>query len=865
MFLRFILIVLFALLNIYSFSQEIKGIVKNKQGETIKYATIYVEELQTGTSANQDGKYAIHVSKGEFTISFRSLGYSPTVKTVSVGSEDVILNIELDIQSYILAGVTVRADDEDPAYSIMRKAIARAPGFVNQASSYTSEVYIKGSIKFEKIPKIIQKRMEVNGERPKPGETYVNESLNIISFKAPNSYEQEVISVNNSFPISDDDVPVIGLLSGSIYETQDDFYISPFAPNAFSHYNFSFEGLLQDGAWFIDKIKVTPKRKSKLLMSGYLYIVEDLWCLYSYDIEIRPLYSHLKMKQHYVPIKGNNYFPVNLFLEASISVMGVKANATYTTTMKYGSVIINPQFSQNKIAQAIIQIDTTTIVEKEEGNVKVVEINDKLDELLKNDNLSNREMVQVQKLMSKKATLLEEEQKDDPLEIISNYKTIVNKENLIRDSLYWDSIRPVPASDDEKISYRKAEEKKAEEDSASFFKKATKTVFFGNSSYHGKKTFHMHYPGLLNLKSIGFDPVDGFQVKQSFKLRWLIDSLQVFRLSGKMGYAINRESLFANGKANYQYARMNRAQLIVQGGYLTSDFNRNEGTPEFINSVYSLFMKENYIYKYHNTYINAENYYDIANGLTTKIGAEWQRADSLGNSTNFSILYPNKDYADNVPINKTIQDGDLTARDMLKLSFGLLYTPKQHYRIKKGLKYNGHSNWPTFRFNYYGGLRINEDYADFHQMEVAINQKLDFHSVSQFKYKVVAGLFLNDPTLHFSSFKHFKTMQEPFSLRSFDNAFFLINNYEYSTSDKYFQAHIKYTNDYLLLKHLPGISNTLWKENLYLNVLSVDKHYPYYELGYSLSQVFFTGEIGVFAGFKGSNFHAVGARAAFEF
>jgi hypothetical protein len=176
------LIILWLFMPISLFSQIIQGVVTGYDKNPIPFATIYIEELQTGTSTNQQGRYEIHVKPGTFSFSFRSMGFTPTTKTVTIGTETLTLDIELNMQSYILEGVTVRADDENPAYSIMRKAIARAPGFINQAKSYTSEVYIKGSVKASKIPKVLQKRMEVNGEKPQVGVTYVNESINKIRF-----------------------------------------------------------------------------------------------------------------------------------------------------------------------------------------------------------------------------------------------------------------------------------------------------------------------------------------------------------------------------------------------------------------------------------------------------------------------------------------------------------------------------------------------------------------------------------------------------------------------------------------------------------------------------------------------------------
>jgi hypothetical protein len=851
---------------LWAFLQEIRGTISNADGTPIPYATIFIDELQTGTSANHEGNFAIKARPGTYHITFRSMGYQPVTEEVTLSNVTINLNIKLPQQSYILAGVTVRADAEDPAYAIMRKAIARAPGFIRQADSYTSEVYIKGSVVATKIPKILQKRMEVNGEQPQVGQTYVNESINRIRFKAPDDYVQEVISVNNSFPMGGDNVPVIGLISGSIYQSQDDFYISPFAPNAFSHYQFQYEGLLQDGAWFIDKIKVIPKRKSKLLMEGYVYIVEDLWCLYSYDMQLNPPYMQLHIKQHYGPVKGNNYFPVNLFVEAKFGFMGIKGQGTYTTTIKYDSVIVNPEFSQKKISQAISYKQAfEEVADTVKPDNKVQEIEEKLEELYKQDELSNRDMVQMQKLMAKKAILLDEKQKENPLEITSNYRQIVNKNALKRDSIYWDSVRPVPASTEEKFSYKKVDEKNAKEDSASIVKKAVNLAFFGNYEWERRKKFYLYYPGLLNLRNYRFNPVDGWAFNQSFKIYSKIDSVHALQIKGMAGYAFARQRAFGKGQLTLWYNRIKNRTVDVDFGYLLQDFNNVSGTPEIMGSMYNLFLKESYIKLYHDAYFQLSHQTDLSNGLQWRIKGKYQQVRLMRNHSDFSFMFPNKSYEANFPVNRELHAENLANRDLISVYNQIKYTPKYYYQIRNNNKRYLYSKWPTFSLAHTWAMPQANNYMQYHQLELGLEQTIDFYSVSSIYYRANAGAFFDKKNVHFSSFKHFKTIQEPFTISNFKRGFFLLNNYEYSTASKYLETQFRYTTQFLLLKRLPWISNQFWTENLYLNTLFVEGHKPYYEAGYSLGQILFAGEVGVFVGFKGNEFHGIGVRAAFEF
>ena len=81
----------------------------------------------------------------------------------------------------------------------------------------------------------------------------------------------------------------------------------------------------------------------------------------------------------------------------------------------------------------------------------------------------------------------------------------------------------------------------------------------------------------------------------------------------------------------------------------------------------------------------------------------------------------------------------------------------------------------------------------------------------------------------------------------------------------YIEGHFKYTTPYLLLKFIPGLSNTLIRENLSMSYLFTHNTGSYTEIGYSMSEVLFLGEIGVYTGFKNFKFNSVGIKAVLRF
>ena len=72
----------------------------SETGEVLIGATVYVNELKSGTVTNAYGFYSLTLSEGEYTIDFRYIGYESSSTTVSLDTNkklDIEL-ISLDIQ-----------------------------------------------------------------------------------------------------------------------------------------------------------------------------------------------------------------------------------------------------------------------------------------------------------------------------------------------------------------------------------------------------------------------------------------------------------------------------------------------------------------------------------------------------------------------------------------------------------------------------------------------------------------------------------------------------------------------------------------------------------------------------------------------
>ena len=136
---------------------------------------------------------------------------------------------------------------------------------------------------------------------------------------------------------------------------------------------------------------------------------------------------------------------------------------------------------------------------------------------------------------------------------------------------------------------------------------------------------------------------------------------------------------------------------------------------------------------------------------------------------------------------------------------------------------------------------------------------------SEFSWRVKAGGFLNNSTLPYYDFSHFNSQPLIFLLDNYEDAFMLPACYSLSTPELFGELHVKYTTPYLLIKLLPGLSNTLMRENLSFSYLGSRYHKNYSEFGYSISEIFLVAELGVWVGFEDIKFKSFGAKLIFPF
>ena len=189
----------FNILIYSSMSGQVSGKITDSNGEALPYATIYIGGTSTGTISNVDGAYQLELpSKGSFNIIYQYVGYKKeTIQLVYAGTA-IIQNIVLKADDNLLGELVISADREDPAYAIIRKAIAKRSYYNNLVKSFQADLYVKGSVKINDAPKEIlgEKIGNMGGvlDSSRQGIVYLSESKSKFYFMAPNKTKEVMVS-----------------------------------------------------------------------------------------------------------------------------------------------------------------------------------------------------------------------------------------------------------------------------------------------------------------------------------------------------------------------------------------------------------------------------------------------------------------------------------------------------------------------------------------------------------------------------------------------------------------------------------------------------------------------------------------------
>ena len=723
---------------------------------------------------------------------FQYLGYKTAKQVVTLDKTPVEIEVVLVEENIILNEVVINPKD-NPANEIIRNAIKNKKDNSAKTARYTADFYSRGIFRVKNLPKtILGQKLDFFDEiidSTRSGILYLSETVSRITFQKPDKMKEEIIASkvsgrDNGFSFNN--------ASSANFDFYDNYLefdanvVSPIADNAFNYYRYQFEGsFFPENRQQINKIKIIPRRETEPVMSGYIYIVDDTYAIYAVDVNFtgtqiqNPALNTLALKQN---------FSYN-------SATKVWAKNTQTLDFDAG------MFGINMSGRFTYVFTNFTFPEKFEKKTFTAEV--------------------------------------------IKFEENANK----KEDSFWNTIRPVPLTGEETTDYIKKdalqEKKKSKTYLDSIDAKRNKFGFTdilnGYSYSNSFKKWSINYNGpLLNTS---FNTVQGWNTNIGLSyFKRNEDKNTYYGFGSSLAYGFSDERFRPTAYFSSKLSNKSKTYLSVYGGNSVNQFNREEPISKLINSVSSLFFKNNFMKLYEKNFIASNFSREILNGLDMSLGLEYAERKPLFNTTDYAVIKSEDQYSSNHPLLPLDETAAIIDRhNLVKMNIGARIKFGQQYITRPDGKYNlGNDKYPSISINYEKGMAGNEDNYNYDKISARLQYSLTLKNKGEIDINTKAGKFFNADGISFVDFQHFNGNQTHVVFgSSYTNQFNLLPYYAASTNDSYWETHMEYSDKGFIMNKIPLLNKLQSKLVLGFKNLSIPNRNPYQEFSAGLSNLGF--------------------------
>lgn len=773
--------------------------VTDDKNISLPAVTVFVENSYNNTTTNEKGFYELNkISANAQTIVFQCLGFKTKKIKLNNVSMPYILNVQLQEENYTLGEVVV-SNKENPANAIMRSAIKAKKENAEKTAIYTSDFYSRGLIRIKDAPKkfLGQDVGDFEGtlDSTRTGILYLSETVSKLKFQKPDQLKETIVASKVSGKDNGFSFNNAASVDFDFYENNLPFQanvISPLSTAAFNYYKFKWEASFQsENNQIINKIKIIPRRDTEPVVEGYIYIVEDSWALYGVDVILKgyrmqtPAIDHLNLKQTFSYNATDKIWTKNTqTLDFVAGIFGFNVSGVFTYV--YSNFEFPTAFDKKTFTNEILSFE-----------------------------------------------------KD------------ANK----KDDTFWSTIRPVPLTIEEKADYQKKDSlqtlRKSQKYLDSIDKKGNKfslgKILTGYTYKNSFKNYSIFYESPL-LKT-SFNTVQGYAF--STRIGYTKRNPDLFTyssLSAKINYGLSEHVWRAKMEYSQKFSNITNAQLWMSSGSDLVQFNEKEPISTIVNTISSLFFRNNFAKFYHKNFVKIAYGQEVVNGLFLNSGLEYSERKPLYNNTNFSIIKSDDLYSSNNPLVPNDQMSTIIEKhNMLKLKVGARINFGQQYMSRPDGKFNfPNEKYPGITLNYEKGMAASDAKYTYDFVSARVDKDFELGNKGVFGINTSVGKFFKAKDISFVDFKHFNANQTHIGQADrYLSVFNLMDYYQNSTNDAFFEWHSEYDDKGFISNKIPGLN--LLKTNLIvgLHQLSLPKMAPYQEFSIGLDNLGF-GKMKIF-------------------
>lgn len=760
------------------------------RNEALPFATIIVKGTSYSTISNVNGQYSLRLPAGTYDITYQYIGYGSKTEKV-VLNENKILNILLDPDGIALKEVEIKAG-EDPAYPILRQALKKRKYYLEQLDAYSCQAYIKGLQKIDNLPKNIKSLLKlVGGELSDTadikGIVYLSESVSRYYFQKPEEqkeimYASKVSGDNRSFSfnkLSDMNLSFYHNLV-PLANVSDRPFISPLNENAFLFYRYFLLGKIQGEGKTTNKIKVVPKHKTDPCFSGVIYIQDSTWRITGVDVVVLKetkirFVDTLGIKQLYGSIVGDSvWMPLSLNLSFDFTAFGFKGRGYFNANIN--DYDLHPVYPKGFFKNEVLKVE------------------------------------------------------DD-----------ANK----KDTAYWESIRSIPLTQEEVKDYREKDSISQIRDTDHYKDSVDKVrnklkpqdLLLGYQYNITKKNFNLVLPGLIN-SGVQYNTVEGLNLSYKFSATKSFEDHKNYNVLGQLRYGFSNRLWGGELGFNYLYDPKKFSSFGLKVRSLAVQYNQQEPISPLVNSLYTLFLNENYMKIFRESGIEGNYSTELQNGIFATAVIRYMQRDPLKNTSDLLFIDDkNKLFSSNDPLGGDT-DSLTTSNRAFTTEFIFTFRPKQRYYSLPGQKIMAGSKYPRISLSYKRAFPVLNTSANYDLLSATVSDRIRIGIFGIFSYRLRGGGFLDTRKIYFTDYRYFLGNQTIFTTSDYLGSFRLLPYYAFSADRWFAEAHAEHHFQGLILGQIPWLKKIKAQEVVGGHFLSDNRLQYYYEVNFGLEKIF---------------------------
>ncbi|WP_445452699.1 DUF5686 and carboxypeptidase regulatory-like domain-containing protein [Flavobacterium sp. 25HG05S-40] len=782
------------LVTLTSFGQ-IKGTIVDDKGNPLPFVNIFEENTYIGTTSNEQGKYELNVRiPGNHTILFQYLGFKTNKQIVMLqnNAPTAIVDVIMIEENFTLKEVVINTA-ENPANEIIRNAIKNKRDNAEKTARFKAEFYSRGIIRLKDAPKTIMgQKFDFFDEildSTRSGIIYLSETVSKITFQKPDKMKEVIVASKVSGKDNGFSFNNAASVNFDFYENYLPFEInvvSPIADNAFNYYKYKFEGsFFNENKQQINKIKVIPRRDNEPVMEGYIYIVDDSYAIYATDLSIKgnqmqsPAIDKLTLKQSYSYNSNNKIWIQNTqTIDFVAGMLSIKLNGRFTYV--YSNFEFEKRFDKKTFTNEILSFE-------ENANKK--------------------------------------------------------------EDSFWNTIRPVPLTEEEATDYVKKDilqtKKKSKVYLDSIDKKRNKfkitDILYGYSYNNSYKKWSLNYDGPLF--STSFNTVQGWRTSVGLSYTKRDEEKRTFtRIGSKFDYGFSEEKLRATASYVQKFNNTNNSTLYLNGGSSVNQFNQSNPISNVVNTVSTLFFKNNFMKVYEKNFVAATFAREIVNGIYLNAGVEYAERKPLFNTTDYTVIKNDDLYTSNNPLAPTDETtAAITKHNLVKTNVAMRFNFGQKYLTRPDGKFNiPNDDYPALTLGYEKAMAATDKNYEYDFLAAKVNYDVTLGNKGIMQMVFKGGKFFNADNISFVDYRHFNGNQTHIGqAENYTNVFNLLPYYSASTNDSYFETHLEHNDKGYFMNKIPLLKYLKSQLVLGFHNLAIPERKPYQEFSVGLDNLGF--------------------------